>query len=350
MNILMVGPSRKFKGGINTVINSYFNSNLTEQVNLMYLETAIDDNLLMRLLFTLRAFIKLFYKLIFNKIGIIHIHMAAKGSFFRKSLVLLMAKMFNKKIIIHLHGGKFHDFYLNSPLIIKKYISYIFNMSDHFIVLSEEWRNIILSYNVTTKISVVYNGVKVNKNTYNVNSDYLLYLGRINKDKGVYDLVQAIKELILDIPSIKLILAGIGEEEKLVSLIENYGLNKNIEFIGWIHGTEKENLISGAKAFVLPSYFEAMPMSILESMSYGIPVISTEVGGIPTLIENNREGYLFTAGDISELKNCIRKIYTNHASNLFLSKNSYKKISNKFALEKSNETILEIYYSLVKNG
>ena len=93
--------------------------------------------------------------------------------------------------------------------------------------------------------------------------------------------------------------------ERLKKTITEGGIADLAEYIGWVQDADKDQYFNLSDYFILPTYHEAMPMTILEALSYGKPVISTPVGGIPDVIEHNRNGYLFPAGDKAKLKQII---------------------------------------------
>lgn len=350
--ILMVGPDyTRVNGGMSTVVKNYYESDLIDKIDIKFIATYNEGNIIYKLLFAIQAYIKILLELAFNrKIKIIHINMAARGSFYRKSIVVLLSKLFRKKTIIHMHGGAFSVFYEQEcNNITKKYINFIFNISNIILVLSNEWKERFERYNIYTKIKVLYNGVKVPLvNNYNEKNNNIIFLGKICEEKGIFDLLLVIKQLREKNNDIKLIIGGEGEVERLSSEIKKLGIEENVNYLGWINTDERNYWLKKSKIFILPSYYEAMPMSILEAMSFGIPVISTQVGGIPTLINNNVDGILYTPGNLEELRNSILKLYSDDNLLKKISNNCYKKCKNKFSLDKINNEILKIYHEVNK--
>jgi glycosyltransferase involved in cell wall biosynthesis len=91
----------------------------------------------------------------------------------------------------------------------------------------------------------------------------------------------------------------------LLKTIESAGLEEMVEFRGWVTGREKQQLLQFSDVFILPSYFEGSPVAVLEAMSYGAPVISTTVGGIPEIVQSGRNGWLHRPGDQRALFDAI---------------------------------------------
>lgn len=131
-----------------------------------------------------------------------------------------------------------------------------------------------------------------------INHEYLFYFGRLSEEKGVSVLLNALIET-----KHKLKIAGEGPEEtELKSLSTRLGLDERIEFLGFKSGEELDNLISNAKAIIIPSiWYENMPLNMLEAMSREKVVIASNIGGMPEIISDGQNGLLFKAGDKGDL-------------------------------------------------
>lgn len=346
MRVLMIGPGRNLKGGISSVVDSYYNIGLEKLVELEYLETFIEGSKLKKFLFALKSLLK-FKKVAMNK-DIIHIHMSSRGSFYRKSLFILKSYKMNKKIILHIHGSEFEKFYKDEcNAILKKYVRNIFRKCNKIIALSDEWKLILSEIENENKIEVLYNSIEIkeNKNSKDYSKKKILFLGRIGQRKGVYDILEVAPQIIYKHPDVEFIIAGDGEVDKFRKLCEKKQINKNVNILGWTAGDKKIELLNEATVYLLPSYNEGMPISILEAMSYRLPIVSSNIGGIPQLVTDGEEGYLFNAGDVSELVRILDKILSDSKLREHLGTNSFNKVSEKFNLEKNISMLYEIYTS-----
>lgn len=344
MNVLMIGPGRGLKGGISSVIESYYEVELDKMIDLYYLETFIDGNKYTKVKFALHA-LKKFDELVRDK-EIIHIHMSSRGSFYRKSLFVLKASKMNKKIILHIHGSEFETFYKEEcNELMKKYVRFIFKKCSKVLALSEEWKEILSQIVNKEKIEVLDNSiiVKEDKNKKDYSAKKILFLGRVGKRKGVYDILQVAHKIISKYPDVKFIIAGDGEVDKVKKICIDKEINKNIEIIGWVSGDDKVKLLNEATVYLLPSYNEGMPISILEAMAYKLPIISTNIGGIPQLISNNSEGFIFEPGDLEKLEEVLDKILEDRDLRERLGNNSFNKVNSKFNMEKNILKLCEIY-------
>lgn len=350
MKILMVGPHpEKVKGGMSTVIKSYYESQILNRNKIIAINTVVDGIKIKKLLILISSYIKMFGTLITQKIDIVHIHLASRKSFYRKSLYINLASIFKKRIVIHMHGGEFDDFYKNeSNKYQQKYITKTFNKASIILALGEEWQKRINQY-TNTPVEILYNSVDIGKeNPYSYEYENILFLGRIEKEKGVYDLINAMKVVQSFDKESKLILAGDGELEKIKKVIRTLNLNENVILTGWISQKDVRELLMKTSIFVLPSYNEGLPMSILEAMSLGIPIISTSVGSIPEVVENNINGKIILPGKIKELSNALIELIKDNEKRKKMSEINFYKIKKNFSNEVNHEKLNSIYNSLLK--
>jgi glycosyltransferase involved in cell wall biosynthesis len=309
--VLTVGEEYKnHRGGIAAVINTY--SQYFDNFKFVSTFKPIKFKGQMILNF-IKGLISLFKTLNNDKeISIVHIHGAAKGSIFRKYIVCLISKkIFNKKVIYHSHGSEFKKFYNSSPFIFKKLIENFINSVDLVICLSTQWK-LFFNENFKIKDIVVLENI-VNRPIITDRKDNqtlnILFLGFIGKRKGIFDLLDAIITHKAELDQrMQLIIGGNGETERLINVIEKNNLQSIVKYAGWVSGELKESLLKGADVYILPSYNEGLPISILEAMSYKLPIISTPVGGITEVVHNNINGFIIQPGDKQAMFDALNKL------------------------------------------
>jgi colanic acid/amylovoran biosynthesis glycosyltransferase len=140
----------------------------------------------------------------------------------------------------------------------------------------------------------------------------LVCIGRLCESKGQLLLIQAAADLAAKSIAFELVLAGDGPmRAEIESLIRKHGLADRIRITGWISSNEVREEILGARALVLPSFAEGLPVVIMEAMALRRPVLVTYVAGIPELVRNGEDGWLFPAGSVDELaramEDCLLK-------------------------------------------
>ncbi|MDX9786759.1 MAG: glycosyltransferase family 4 protein [Desulfobacterales bacterium] len=247
------------------------------------------------------------------KSDIIHIHTASNVSFYRKSIFVVLSKILKKKVVLHIHGGGFGEF-LNKNYNKKRIIGCLITLSDKILCLSTTKANEITFPGISKKIAIVSNPCP--SQTYSIQRDKrhglkIIYAGWIEKEKGVFDLILAFKEVYQKFGGCKLILAGKGQIKEGEKIAIEQNVVDNVIFTGWLQRDDMNKAYSNADIFCLPSYCEGVPMSMLEAMAYGLPIITTPVGGIPDIIKHGENGLLFNPGDIHMLKNLMLQLISD---------------------------------------
>jgi glycosyltransferase involved in cell wall biosynthesis len=248
-----------------------------------------------------------------------------------------------------MHSGKFHLFYkkCNKGGVIKRRIDKV----DVLITLSNGWKNYFSLITDKSKIFVLnnmINNANFNK-TYSENHSALkfLFLGKICENKGIFDLLEVIKdnENYLN-DKFTLYVGGNGESKKLVKLIEKYEIQHLVKFEGWVSGEQRRELLITCDVHILPSYNESFGMSNLEAMSYGMPIISTTIGGIPEVVSNNENGFLIEPGDKNKMFEYIA-YFIEHPEEIERMGRKSKEISENFYPENVIPQLNSIYEQLL---
>lgn len=308
--VLFVGPENEF-GGIGAVLDNY-RKNIND---FKFVPTFSSGGKMFKTFFFIKSIFKILKSLFQDHdIEIIHLHSAANGSFIRKSIICLIGKSSGKKIVFHIHSGGFKAYYENARLL-QPYIRFILNLSDRVICLSEQWLDFFNNGIKLNNVVVIGNPIEMNgcgeKKTAGKVLN-MLFLGKVCDDKGVFGLIDFLKtnKYYLD-SQIKLVIGGNGEEERLRKLLQEPNLGKHIEYHGWVQGEDKKRLICECDIFILPSYMEGLPVSILEAMANGKPVIASNVGGIPSIVKNDHNGWLIDPGAFYQLDIVLEQIFLN---------------------------------------
>lgn len=303
--VLLVGPDCDSpRGGIGKVTQSY--KQLFHTFN--YLTTQKEGSFIKKMLVFLISLIRLIPTLLGRKIKVVHVHGSSDGSFYRKAIIIILSKMAGKKVIYHIHSGAFKEFAAKH----KKAVRYILQKSDTVVALSNYWKEYYEQELGCNHVNVVLNIMDEPHEDHacrNPQKCTFLFLGKICDHKGVFDLLNVINENSEQLrPFLRLLIAGIGETERLLSYIKTHHLEDIIEYKGWVDGDEKTQLLNQSDVFVLPSYYEGVPISLLEGFSYHLPAITTPVGGIPEILKDGENGILIQPGDKKALFLAMKRL------------------------------------------
>ena len=346
MDVLMIGVDRKARGGISTVVEQYHAAGLEKKVNLRYIATVKDGSKIKKMAVAAAAFLR--FLVCLEQCDIVHVHMASRASFYRKSLFIRAAYKAGKKVIIHMHGAEFDLFYEEEcDDRQKEKVQEIFSMADLVIALSEDWKDRLSKICEKEKIRVLHNAVKmpgIRQERYDKKD--ILFLGRIGQRKGVFDLLSAVPKIVEQDSGIHFYLGGDGDIDLAKRLCAEKQITEHVTFLGWVTGEEKERYLKKCSVFVLPSYHEGMPMAILEAMSYGNVVVSTYTGGILDIIKDGENGYLVQAGDVDGIARAILSA-TNGERKEEIGKNAYDTVLQRSDIEKNIGYLVDLYKSLL---
>jgi glycosyltransferase involved in cell wall biosynthesis len=176
--------------------------------------------------------------------------------------------------------------------------------------------------------------------------NYFLYYGRLSEEKGIITLLNAWGNL-----NSRFVLKIVGDgplKEEILSFIEDYKM-ENVQYLGFKYKKELSKIITNSSFIFVPSeWYENNPLTIIESYSYGKPVIASKTGGIPEIVLDKKTGYLFKMRDVSELTDVIL-----NASNISkkeyigLSKNARELAVKLFYGKSHYQALLKIYHSMI---
>lgn len=354
--VCMVVPNKMVKGGIAAVVNGYRGSQLEKDYEITYVESYKDGSKFDKLLKGICSYFHFAKILLFNKPDIVHIHSSFGPSFYRKMPFIYMASVCRIPIVNHIHGADFDEFYVNASESKKKKVKKIYEKCSVLIALSEEWKECLSQIVSPSKISIVENYSILHEDALKQRlerkcNNIVLFLGELGKRKGCYDIPEVIAQVKKSIPDVRFVLAGAGDEvdEKAIKkLIDEENVSDNVEFPGWVRGDMKDKLLREADVFFLPSYNEGMPMSVLDAMGYGMPVVSTNVGGIPKIVHNGENGYCCKPGDVNTMSLMIIKLLMNQRIREKAEERSVVIVKEKYSLEAHINQIEILYEKQIK--
>ena len=342
--VVFVGTSPDSRGGVAAVLKCYQQYMHPFQMA----ESARDGSKLLKL----TTFFAAFFKLLFFRIKgckIVHIHGASYTSFKRKKLLMSYSRFLGYKVIYHLHGAEFKKF---AEVYGAEKIRKTLSKCHAIIVLSRFWQKFFAEELHIPATYIVNNivpqpdlpGKKSAADLLN-----LTFLGIIGDRKGIFDLLQVLSaDNGFYRNKIRLTVGGNGEISRLQKFIAEHDLQDMVKYSGWISGEDKKQLLQSTDIFLLPSHDENLPVSVLEAMSYGIPVITTPVGGIPEVIKDEHNGLLVTPGDPTELDQAMKKLIASPELRRKMSANNLIDIQEFFP-EKIMRQLQQIYESVLSD-
>lgn len=347
--VLMI--STAVPGGIRAVVDGYERDAVFQRWNVRTLFSHIEGGVLRRINTAAGSLIHFLALLAFRRVKLVHCHVSMWGSFWRKSVFAELARLFRVPVIFHLHGSEMKIFFSSQRMLGKTLITRELQRVDAVVVLSDSWKAFIRTIAPSAKVTIIHNYVAppiwsaCRKPHAGVR---VIFLGLLGPRKGIFELLEAFKKVSIRIPDITLVVGGNGDVRRVTDSIQLLGLAKRIHVAGWISGDKKSALLATSDIFVLPSHNEGLPISILEAMSWGLPIISTQVGGIPELVRNGEDGILINAGDVSALAASLERLALDETLRAKLGFSARRRVESIFSPDVVLPQLDEIYIRLIE--
>lgn len=353
MKILFIGEDLiKSRSGVVTVMNQILgDESLKQHTTYQTIFTTSDDySTIKKLICWMKAYLLFIYYL--PSCQIIHVHHASDLNFWLSGGMVYIANLFGKKTLLHNHSADFHEFYNGSSEKRKRKITNIFKNASATIVLSNQWLGWYNEIAPNAKFFMLQNAIDIPENiptkNFKTEKTLLVYLARIEKRKGFFDLMKVMPNLAKKFPNLELYVAGQGDVEMANTLVKEYGLERNVFILGYIDSVKRDEILKMGHILVFPSYNEGLPMSLLEAMSYGLVPITTPVGGIPDVVVQNKNGLLVNPGDTEALKKSIDYLLTSPNKYADLSENARNDVDRDFNYKNYGSKLMKIYNSILQ--
>lgn len=308
--ILMIGPPLGGRGGMSAVVAAYRDDGLLAREHVRYIQTTSGNGVLAKLGAAALAFVSVTAHLLRRRVTLLHAHVASGVSFWRKACFCWLAFLARCPVVLHIHGGNFLEFFQRSPHWARRFISATFARAAFVIVLSPAWVDRFAAIAGGARYVVVWNPV-TGWPACPPRTDapfVLLFLGRLERDKGVFDLVAAFAAAFADDADVVLHIGGDGDRAGVEKWARDLGVAERVKLLGWLEGEAKRDALAAASMLVLPSHVEGLPIAMLEAMHCSVPVITCPVGSIPEVVCDGRDALLVPPGDVQALAHAMRRL------------------------------------------
>lgn len=367
--VLVVGPIPPPYGGIAKYVDDLMSSALNRIFDMYLFNTAIPDSVrksnivvpksyvnaviknplpfLRTLFYVLCTFIKLVKKIKTTNAEIVHVFTCSMWGFWRSVVYIIIAKLMGKKIIFHLLNA-IDIFYLNSGKIGRLLIRKALAFTDMHLVQSPKIADFVRSIS-HRPVRSIFNGVELDKFVPREGKIFdvprIVISVSVAKEKGTYDIISAVPFVVDRVRDVKFVFIGGGIFKPFMDFAKEKGVEEFIYFAGKV--TDEELVVWYRKAyiFILPSYFEGQPLSILEAMASGLPVISTKIGSIPEVVRG-QNGFIIEKGDYKTLADKILSLLENEDLWRNMSNNNIKDAKEKYNVERVFKEIEGVYTGL----
>ena len=346
------------KGGVERLMKSFYDARADfGDVTLSALTTSSDRGPLpVRVLRWAGAYSSFLWGCISNRFDIVHVNLAWRGSTWRKMLYIHAARLFGKKTVLHLHGSGYDGFYASVSPRLQAAIRRTFASADRVVVLSEYWRKFVVdTLGIEPgKVVEIANGVAPLARSGPPRPKAadgpvtILFLGEVGTRKGVPTLLEAAARPELAGLQWRMVIAGNGDLARYEAQVRRLGLADRVTFPGWQDEPAVARLLGAADMLVLPSQAENQPISILNAMSAALPVVASNVGAIPEMVEDGESGLLVDPGDPAALAAALARLVGDPDARERMGKRGEEIFRARFQLDETIRRFHDLYMSLCR--
>lgn len=348
--VVMAGPTPPAIGGMVTVLEDLLASRLAHDADLVLFDTKKSTPEGRSLLQAVAARISLWgrwWNALKGPNTIAHIHTCSGLTFFLDGALLLLAKARGVPVLLHIHGGLFEQFLRSLSPLALGVARLIARSANHVLVLSEGWRTLLSPLLRGARIAVVENGIALPSRVVERSDSEvptILFLGNVSIAKGLEDLIDACARLN---HPFRLVVVG-GEEPpgiavRLTSRAAALDIAERMVFVGPVHGPRKYDYLGSADIFVLPSHAEALPMSLLEAMAYGLAVVVSRVGAVPSVVEDGLNGLLVEPRDVPGLAASLERLLQDAGMRSRMGREARRVAYERYSVDRTANELMAIY-------
>jgi glycosyltransferase involved in cell wall biosynthesis len=365
--VLLAGHLPPPMSGIGSYYQTLLNSSLPRRINLRFIDTSLRRRpgsetgkwSFSNLMSAIGDCLRFTRAVIIYRPQICHIATSVGLSFLKHSVCVVIARVLGRKVLLHPHCS-FYFFYERQGKVWQWFVRKVVGLCQGVVVLSHEWNKL---QQVVPGCQTHYLPNAIDLSSYTdigrekVESKndtacaHILYLGHIGKEKGSFDLINAAKKILTQQKDVVFELAGMeqvkGDIEQLNSQIVAAGFEQFIHICLHVVGPEKMQLFRSADIFVYPSYHEGMPIAVIEAMACGLPIVATQVGGLPDLVYPHVNGLLVAAGEPDQLANAIQELVLDPQMRHSMQIGSLRLAQENFDVEKLVLRLVDVYQTLV---
>jgi len=363
LKVLISGPLPPPLGGIATYFKSLLSSSLPERVNLRFVQSSTHNRELSQsgrvttanLFSAMDDCMRFFWAAATYRPQICHITTAFGLSFIKNSVFVGIARVFGSRVLLHPRCG-LSALYFDRPWWWKWLFCQVVRMTNGVIGLSSEWKQLpqivhgsrffFLSnaINLAPYLAIAQDRFKKSTQDGVIK---VLFLGYIGQAKGSFDLLEAIQKIEYEGSEIVFDFVGDelrkGEINQLRERILKAGLDHMVRLHQPVIDEAKLACFRNADVFVYPSYSEGLPIAVIEAMASGLPIVASNVGGLPDLVREGENGFIVDPGSPDQLAIGLQKVIADRELRHSMGKSSCEFANEHYDIEQHVVKLVEIY-------
>lgn len=340
--VLVVAPGRTSRGGIVSVVRLHMEMTVWREMRCALLSTYDDRSSGRKLAAALLAYLLAPLKMM--RVDMVHLHVAGQHSLMRKLPIALAARLLRKVLIVHIHASSPESLFDATPSWA---VRSVIGKADCVIALSNSWADVIRHHVPSASVTVIPNPVQ----TFSDNGcgaerkPFVLFAGKLEPRKGYATLLEAAAIILKQYPEMQFLFAGHGELDQARAQSEQLGISSSIHLLGWTDAVKLGRLYDEASVFCLPSHNEGVPMSVLEAMSHGTPVVCTRVGGLSEVIVDGESGLFAAVGSPESTARNILRLLDDPAFARSMAATARRQVQTCYGIDVIDDKLRRLYWT-----
>ena len=354
--VLVLGPHLGALSGVSAHVNSLLESALAEEFALVHFQVGSEgrtEKRIGRLVRLLVSPLALGSAIVRHSAAVVHLNTSLNlRAFWRDLAYLIVAKLCGTRVLYQVHGGALPQEFFAHSRVLTNVLRATLRLADVIVVLAQVELDAYRKFVPAQQIVAVPNAIDCAPYATCARPPdgqalRLVYIGRLVKEKGLYELLQGVRSARSQCARLRLTIAGSGPEEgALKRFAEDLGIAREVAFIGPLFGADKIKLLGAADVFVLASYSEGLPYALLEGMAVGLPVVTTRVGAIPDVVVDGVHGLLVPPRDAAAIARAIARLAADRESLASMGAACRVRITGAYSIERLTEAFCRLYSEL----
>lgn len=347
----MIGTPLDGRGGMSSVVAAYRDGGFFEHCGIRYLSPVTAGGTAKKASVASAVWFQFLFLLVAGHVRLVHVHVASGISFWRKSVFCWLAYLFRRPVILHVHGGNFPEFFARSPAWARRYIRATMLRAWRVVVLSDSWVSKLGAIVPAENCLAMANPVVAWPLPKRMHGEEIrfLFLGRLERDKGIYELLAAFARVCERVPC-RLMLGGDGELKPVLALANELGVDSRVDFLGWVTGEAKRRAFGDADIFVLPSHIEGLPVSMLEAMHCGLPIVICPVGSIPEVLCDEQDALFIPPQNAEKLADAMIRLAVDSGLRKRLGTAGQRVFTHRFSADAVLPRLEHLYLAAMENS
>lgn len=357
--VLLLGPQLGAVSGVSAHLQTLLDSRLAKTFVLKHFQVGSEgqgESRAGRLLRIIRSPVALAAAIRRHRPMLVHLNTSLNvNAFWRDLLYMIVARLHGIRVLYQVHGGALPGAFFGSSRLCRTLLRKILATPHTVVVLAESELAAYREFVPTQRIVLIPNAIDcapylaLQRRTGADEPLQLIYLGRLAREKGLYELLQGLALARAENVPVRLTIVGSGAEQaQLRQAVTELQLDDTVSFAGALFGAAKLQLLAAADVLVLPSYSEGLPCAVLEGMAAGAAVIATGVGAIPDVVNDGQHGLLVPPRDARAIAAAIATLASDRVTLARMSTACRNRIAAAHSLERLAHNFGELYADLLE--